>query len=171
VDYLSDVDSAFLLGVTKYLYKKLVKDEGDALVVGKEAQDFFRAELPELVLYPGMITSVPVPPKLNVVVDNSSFTAVGWESVKEKMLNRVWNGVYADAAVVRLTVSVEGCDAVKTANKIIQDFSQRGVLGCGYSVTALTVGQWGTNEITPDDALFYPSGSSFITMFFIVREI
>lgn len=87
-------------------------------------------------------------PDGSVVIDNADFCC-GWVNVRDTILNRLRSKIYADRAILRLTVSARG--SKKTMDDFTSDILCELYQACfdtEYSIKPLTIRQW-----VPDDAV------------------
>lgn len=112
----------------------------------------------------------------SVVLDHADFNS-SWTSVSQTMVSRLWNGVYARRALVRLTVCAR--DRSKTNDEVVDEVMEeymRGSVGSGYAVSPLPFGEWG-NRSDPTygfgsaDALYYSYGKRMVNMLFLVTRV
>ena len=112
-----------------------------------------------------------VPPR-SVGIDHADFCS-SWSRARDIMIERLWNNVYADRAIVRLTVCARngGKTDEQTVDEILEDYA-RGAIGSEYSVVALPVGLWDKEGAWQDpQALYVAYAPRMINLLFYISRV
>ena len=115
-------------------------------------------------------------PNGSVVIDNADFCC-GWVTVRDTILNRLRSKIYADRAILRLTVSARG--SKKTMDDFTSDIICEMYQACfdtEYSIKPLTIRQWVSGNSLEDhgfpeehmDATSYTYFPSMVTFIFLI---